>query len=389
MMDPMSLVARNAYPGVRAALNENKSGTQNSDALQDAATRARSRGLPLFLPPGLFDLDPTVIDPWSGMQFIGAGAGNRAGSNDDKSGTSLRTTDASGGDFLSFIINGTGGETRWHLKIEDFELLGIAGSGNGLVIGDDALTNYHALMGVRHVAVDSFGATGIKLGGGLTWCALELCSSRNNGAHGYAIESTVLQSDLRLASCHGNNNTQYGLHLSALTRTLAINSGEYSNNATGVYMDGVTAIANAVTIDGMYCERNADMDIDIASGGIGPVTIRGSKFQPTESALQHIWVRQTTSLVKIEGNAFSNTSASNEVGVHESGTVNVRYDNNLVTNGHLRLLSGGTYTDLENGGATAKRPSSPRAGQDWFDTTLGYPVWFDGTNWVDATGATA
>lgn len=26
---------------------------------------------------------------------------------------------------------------------------------------------------------------------------------------------------------------------------------------------------------------------------------------------------------------------------------------------------------------------------DWhFDTTLGHPIWYDGTNWVDATGST-
>lgn len=41
-------------------------------------------------------------------------------------------------------------------------------------------------------------------------------------------------------------------------------------------------------------------------------------------------------------------------------------------------------------GATAARPSSPAfVGQSFFDTTLGKPVFWNGTGWVDATGASA
>jgi hypothetical protein len=38
-------------------------------------------------------------------------------------------------------------------------------------------------------------------------------------------------------------------------------------------------------------------------------------------------------------------------------------------------------------GTTANRPTEQReVGQYYFDTTLGIPIWYDGTNWVDATG---
>ena len=39
-------------------------------------------------------------------------------------------------------------------------------------------------------------------------------------------------------------------------------------------------------------------------------------------------------------------------------------------------------------GPTTERPSGPelRTGQQYFDTTLGQPVWYDGAGWVDATG---
>ena len=38
-------------------------------------------------------------------------------------------------------------------------------------------------------------------------------------------------------------------------------------------------------------------------------------------------------------------------------------------------------------GATASRPSTPTLGQSYFDQTLGKPIWWSGTAWVDATGA--
>jgi hypothetical protein len=41
-------------------------------------------------------------------------------------------------------------------------------------------------------------------------------------------------------------------------------------------------------------------------------------------------------------------------------------------------------------GVTADRPTQNlQVGQFYFDTTLGYPVWYDGTDWVDATGTVA
>lgn len=36
---------------------------------------------------------------------------------------------------------------------------------------------------------------------------------------------------------------------------------------------------------------------------------------------------------------------------------------------------------------TGSRPSNPPVGWCYFDTTLGHPVWWDGSQWVDATGA--
>jgi hypothetical protein len=39
-------------------------------------------------------------------------------------------------------------------------------------------------------------------------------------------------------------------------------------------------------------------------------------------------------------------------------------------------------------GITGDRPGSPNIGEFYFDTTLGIPIWYDGSNWITASGTT-
>ena len=41
---------------------------------------------------------------------------------------------------------------------------------------------------------------------------------------------------------------------------------------------------------------------------------------------------------------------------------------------------------VEESGVTASRPTSPIAGQQFFDTTLGTPIWYNGSAWVNSSG---
>jgi hypothetical protein len=46
-----------------------------------------------------------------------------------------------------------------------------------------------------------------------------------------------------------------------------------------------------------------------------------------------------------------------------------------------------TVLSTPQNGATADRPTQNlQIGQFYFDTTLGYPIWYDGTDWVDSSG---
>lgn len=44
------------------------------------------------------------------------------------------------------------------------------------------------------------------------------------------------------------------------------------------------------------------------------------------------------------------------------------------------------YADVFPTGSTVSRPSGPVTGQRFFDTTLGLPIWWNGTNWINAAG---
>jgi hypothetical protein len=57
------------------------------------------------------------------------------------------------------------------------------------------------------------------------------------------------------------------------------------------------------------------------------------------------------------------------------------------------VATSGDYNDLSNkpvpqGGPTGSRPGSPVLYMNYFDTTLNKPIWWNGTNWVNSSGAT-
>jgi hypothetical protein len=48
-----------------------------------------------------------------------------------------------------------------------------------------------------------------------------------------------------------------------------------------------------------------------------------------------------------------------------------------------------TVISTPQNGATADRPTQNlQVGQFYFDTTLGYPIWYNGTVWKNASGTT-
>jgi hypothetical protein len=45
-----------------------------------------------------------------------------------------------------------------------------------------------------------------------------------------------------------------------------------------------------------------------------------------------------------------------------------------------------TLQAVRRGGLTSLRPENPVTFEQYFDSTLGYPIWWNGAAWVDASG---
>lgn len=52
----------------------------------------------------------------------------------------------------------------------------------------------------------------------------------------------------------------------------------------------------------------------------------------------------------------------------------------------VRDLVNATVRRTSNNGPTSERPKNPSPGWTYFDTTLNRPIWFTGTNWINAAG---
>ena len=79
------------------------------------------------------------------------------------------------------------------------------------------------------------------------------------------------------------------------------------------------------------------------------------------------------------GNGTINFTNNIIVGVDDIGTM----INNSVT------VTGTYHIGIKpSSGNTANRPANVSVGLQYFDTTLGKPIYYNGTNWVDATGTT-
>lgn len=62
--------------------------------------------------------------------------------------------------------------------------------------------------------------------------------------------------------------------------------------------------------------------------------------------------------------------------------------NTYAYNGKLWLDASGTPSSVARSGATGERPQNVLAGFCYFDKTINKPVWWNGSSWTDASGAT-
>lgn len=136
----------------------------------------------------------------------------------------------------------------------------------------------------------------------------------------------------------------------------------------------------------------------------GDVIIRGCKISyPNPTSTKDVIQAQdafTGTLIQVEDNIITSTRAplgfNNQITTNTTATLIVK-GNTLVgatlnANGKeikLQNVVGGVVDPYDQG-ASANRPTNGNyVNRRYFDTTLGKPIYWNGTGWIDATGTAA
>lgn len=116
------------------------------------------------------------------------------------------------------------------------------------------------------------------------------------------------------------------------------------------------------------------------------LTLDGNSYADIYGTTQIINCRSTggaiavtdSSSLTIDANTiFSGNAADTNIPLNE-----IQPDGSYITDGTVPLIQ------ADSVGTTAERPTARQTGHPYFDTTLGYEINWDGTNWVDSTGTT-
>lgn len=181
------------------------------------------------------------------------------------------------------------------------------------------------------------------------------------------------------------------------------NDGEFNVIGDIVINDGKAQIDN-INIDGNTITTTSG-DLTLSGNGTGvPVLETGSKVYGA-GATTNLYIDADTNngtglkfrengseKANIAYSAFSNliqlaNASGNAMFLYDTGKIALTSANaeDIDLNGYKIKSDGSAIT---KSGITANRPPTPTTGQTYFDTTLGQPIWYDGSNWIDATGTT-
>lgn len=93
------------------------------------------------------------------------------------------------------------------------------------------------------------------------------------------------------------------------------------------------------------------------------------------------------------GNIILETAATTGTGLRGAIILNARHvdvSGSLIRNLATPITGSDAatakYADVFPTGSTGSRPIGPVTGQRFFDTTIGLPIWWNGTNWINAAG---
>jgi hypothetical protein len=148
------------------------------------------------------------------------------------------------------------------------------------------------------------------------------------------------------------------------------NSGATILNGSAVQITGATGNLPTIGLDDGLGRSIGVTTHDIANNSNGKVTTFGL-------------VRELNTAALSVGTRVYGSSAGTLTASTTSSFVGWVIDSHVSMGAILVARTPTTSPD----GTTAERPTTVAIGFMYFDTTLGHAIWWDGANWVDATGA--
>ncbi|WP_424571546.1 glycosyl hydrolase family 28-related protein [Weissella soli] len=368
----------------------------DTEAIQQALDSLQLVGGTLFLPQGNYFISD-ALKIYEGTTIMGSGIGGRSGEfkanpsdENAKPGTNIIQSNVN----VDGLINAT--PTAYNIQLFDFILTGPgSGDGNGInfdwAMGDQNSGGRLEHLSFKRLFITDFGNHGVQLRTPIL-TTLEQVHSQRNGGNGFEIVQNGFGNSFTNTWATGNH---IGYHIDGVSYN-AFNGTAADYNDIGYQIEN----SQSNTFNGIGAERQLTRALNIINSN--NINIFGIEVVGNNDIA--IWVDHDSYGINIMGGADNSINATAKEFIHAEWGAQVVVSN-VTTSGQApnnyeewayvtQLVNSNGYFQVSphkgivNGqGATADRPSG-QTGLQWFDTTLGKPIWFNGTAWVDSSGNT-
>ncbi|AUS02987.1 hypothetical protein NVP2275O_406 [Vibrio phage 2.275.O._10N.286.54.E11] len=174
------------------------------------------------------------------------------------------------------------------------------------------------------------------------------------------------------------------VHAEKIRRSFRIDNPLYESSFQGKLGTGISEAMALVLNDGLL--KNVEFKCFHSSNGTVDM-IRD--ISSNESYNVHIHAIRETNTTNVEFAYELGTAVYNNLFIYSDYTWSTT-NSSITTLPDNRIYVYGTDGNYNRGthfrGTTAQRPANIPTSHEYFDTDLNYPIWWDGSNWRDATG---